>query len=797
MKFGRRAFLQFAAGAVGGTLLSPLPWRLMDEAAIWSQNWSWRPSPERGPVTKKPTACTLCDGGCGIQVHLVNGNRAILVEGNPDNPVNRGGICPLGAAGLQFLYAPYRVAQPLRQTRKRGDPGGFQPISWADATGELVKRLGQIRTDGKPNTVAAITRKRRSSMDDLFRQFFMAYGSPNLFKMPSQADGQQAAAALTLGQDGPFAFSLEKASYVLSFGADLIEGWGAPGRMQAVFGQWREGGKSSAKIVQVESRCSLTASKADRWVAVAPGTEAALALAIAHVFVKEKLYDAGFVTDNLFGFDDWTDAQGKSQKGFKTLILTDAYTPEAVSKSTGVDAAKIRELAKEFASQKNALAVWGGSIGDLPCSLYGELSFLALNALKGNFKSGGMVSLAPPVPLAALPNNPVDPLAQQGLAQQRLDLAEAGKDGLPAAPGNNLHAFLDAVARGGKYPIDVLLVHEANPAYELVETKVFQDALAKIGFLASFSSYMDETALQADMILPNHNAFEACDDVIDIPGVPYAYYAVSSPVLKPLLNTKATGDVILEVAKGIGGSVASALPWASYEEVLKNRVNGLAASSKGAVGDKKSSELWKLQAGDAVSGNYKDGADLWKKLTAGAFWYDAPIDPLKGLKTPSGRYELAARPDQGKGASFLPQFPRPLAGDEKEYPLLLVTYRMLTLANENLPNPPFMTKTLFDFVLKHNEQFANVNPATAASMGILEAEPVVLKTPQGELSVRIHLSSSARPGVVYIAQGLGHNAYDEYIRDKGVNANSVIEVQLDPVTGLGTAWATRAQLRRA
>jgi len=76
---------------------------------IWSQNWWWRPSPERGEITQAATTCMFCDGGCGIQARLVNKNRAILLQGNPHNPINSGGICPLGAAGLQFLYAPYRV----------------------------------------------------------------------------------------------------------------------------------------------------------------------------------------------------------------------------------------------------------------------------------------------------------------------------------------------------------------------------------------------------------------------------------------------------------------------------------------------------------------------------------------------------------------------------------------------------------------------------------------------------------------------------------------------------------------
>ena len=90
-----------------------------------------------------------------------------------------------------------------------------------------------------------------------------------------------------------------------------------------------------------------------------------------------------------------------------------------------------------------------------------------------------------------------------------------------------------------------------------------------------------------------------------------------------------------------------------------------------------------------------------------------------------------------------------------------------------------------------------INPKTAGSLGLGEGDKAVIKTPQGQTGVLVHLTPAARPGVVYIVQGLGHKAYDEFIQDKGTNANNLVEVQMDPVTGLGTVWATRAQLRRA
>lgn len=782
-------------------MLSPLPWYLTDDSAKWTQNWRFRPSPERGGITKAPTTCLLCAGGCGIKARLVNGNRVIYLEGNAANPVNAGGVCPLCASGAQFLYAPYRVAKPMKQMGKRGDASGFQPISWADALTELSGRLSKIRSENKPHTVACITDSRRSSMDDLWRQFLLAYGSPNLFKTPSQADSLELAASLATGKQTPFAFAVENASYILSFGADLVEGWGSPGRMQSAFDRWRRqtSGKDAAKIVQIESRCSMTAAKADRWIAAEPGSEAALALGIAQVMVKENLYDADFVNSYVFGFEDWTDSEGKKRTGFKSLVLSKEYAPEELAKTTGVAASVIQELAREFAAKKDAVAVWGANQGDIPGRVYHDLAFFALNALKGGL-AAGMVTLAPKAPLGALPEMKQDDIAQAGLKQLRLDLAQPKKAPLP---GNSIHSFLDCVARGAGYPIQLLMVHEANPAYSLFETSVFKNAREKIGYMVTFSSYMDETALQSDLILPNHTAFERFDDVIGLPGAHYAYYAVASPVIKPRKETKHTGDVLMELASGMGESFSSAIPWKTYDAFLKERVKGLAASQKGALALKEGTEIWKSQPGDVLELNYTQD-DLWKKLAEGACWYDVPMDLVHNLDTASGKIELALQALQKKGVTsaedkdFLPHFaPLQLSGDAKEYPLLLVSRRTISLANEYLANPPFMTKTLWNFDLKGHSQFVELNPKTAESLKLNEDDQATIKTSQGEVEVLVHLSPAARPGVVYVLQGLGHKAYDEYIQDKGVNANNLVEVQMDPVTGLGTIWATRAQLRRA
>ena len=851
MSVGRRGFLQAAAGfvggAVGGTLFSPLPWKLTDDVAIWSQSdkgvpgvegWQWRVSPERGESSEVASVCLLCGGGCGIRAELVDGRRAVALRGNPDHPVNRGGICPLGAAGLQFFYAPYRyqISQPMKRTGDRGDPSGFQPIGWDEAMGELAGALSSLK--GKPESVACVTGQTRSSMTDLWKQFFAAYGSPNFFTMPSHADSLGLAASMMVGHEVPFAFDVENASFVLSIGADLLEGWSSPCRMLSTFSYWSEEKPYTAptNYIQVEPRCSMTASKAVEWVPIRPGTEAALAFGLAHILIRDEMYDTYFFRNYVFGFDKWVDRddwrgeEGRLRPGFKDVVMAD-YAPAKVAEITGIEAEKIEELARHLIRHKNSLVVWGNGDGSVPGNLYHDMAFVALNGLLGNLNPGGLVTLEPRVPLAPLPEVSRKP------GRPRLDLAKF-KD--VRLPGNALYLFLDTLRNEeAPYPVELLLIHEANPAYALPENKFFTDAVQKAGKTISFSSYMDETAAMADVILPNHCAYERLDDVKGVPGAAYGYYAVASPVLKPRLDTRHAGDVLLEAAAKVGGEVKAALPWKNYEAYLQERVKGLAASGKGAVAEGADAEPWSLRPGRPPKKNYKDEKDLWSKLTAGKCWYSEPVHLMESIRTPSERIELVCRsflksadftewenvliplcmrnkegaiemvpceepppkPEHPKQPDeiFVPRYVsvKP-AGEEANYPLWLVPYRLLYVANGYLPNPPFLNKVLWENLLKSDEQFVELNPATAAGLKVREGSAVQISTPRAEPGVRarVHLSRTVPEGVVFVAEGFGHTAYDEYVRGKGINVNGLTEIHVDPVTGAGTMTAVRAKVSK-
>ncbi|MBW1713409.1 MAG: molybdopterin-dependent oxidoreductase, partial [Deltaproteobacteria bacterium] len=329
MKLDRRNFLHFMIGAAGGFMLTPVNWKLMDDVAIWTQNWSWVPVPEDGARAYANTTCQVCGGGCGIKVRLIDGQRAVKIEGNPNNPLNRGGLCAWGAAGLQYLYLDdNRVKSPMKRNRKTGV---WTKLSWEEALKMVAGELKKLAA--RPQEVALLSGRKRSTMARLLKQFMTAYGSPNYIELPDGGDVQLAASRLALGQSQRYGFDLERAEVVLSFEAALLEGWGSPVRMMRAFETWRSGpAQKRTKLIQVEPRASLTASKADLWLAAKPGTETALALGLAQVLIASDLISPQAASAP--GFDQ-----------FKARLDKD-YTPDKVAALTGLKKEQITAAAK-------------------------------------------------------------------------------------------------------------------------------------------------------------------------------------------------------------------------------------------------------------------------------------------------------------------------------------------------------------------------------------------------------------------------------------------------------------------
>ncbi|MBU2497302.1 MAG: molybdopterin-dependent oxidoreductase, partial [Proteobacteria bacterium] len=704
--FNRRNFIKLLVGGAVGVHLTPLPWKLMDDVAIWTQNWPWVPVPPVGEFTNAKSVCTLCPGGCGIQVREVDG-RPVKIEGRTDYPVNPGGICPVGAGGLQLLYNEnIRFTGPMKRVGPRGE-GKFVQISWDEALRALADRIVGLRQQGKPEALVAVNgNPPRSSISLMIQRFSEAVGSPNHTTLPTVEDTYAMVNWLMHGSEGPMAFDLENADFVLSFGCGLIEGWGAPGRVLNAWGLWRdEAHKGKVRVVQVESRASNTASKADRWLAPVPGTEAALALGLAHVLISEGLLDGAFVPSQTFGFTDWVSTNGTSHMGFKNLVLK-KYSPQAVAKITGVDASEIVSLAKEFGRAKAPIALFGKGKGDLNGSLFEFMAIHSLNALVGNINKPGGVFVHDPIPLSPWPKVEADGVAEQGLKRPRLD--GAGSMNFPftrSLPGG----LAEAITASASSPVDTLLLFSANPAYTLPDGGGFMKALKKVPYVVSFSPYRDESSLMADLVLPDHTYLEKAEDIVWPTGLQYPLYGMSQPVVQPLYQTRQSGDVIIALAKMIGGTVGSSFPWRNLEEAIKDRVKGLFESEGGLTNYDGDEPIWKrLRNAGAAEKDYNSLDEMWKKIKANGLWY-RPTLPNKNretiFKTPTGKFEFSssrielAVNNSAKGGSlkaslkgmgvgvegdevYLPHYEEiPFDGNREKYPLIMAPYSLINLSS--------------------------------------------------------------------------------------------------------------------
>jgi anaerobic selenocysteine-containing dehydrogenase len=662
------------------------------------------------------------------------------VEGNPQHPTSQGGVLAADASAVQLLYNDeVRVNAPLVRDKKTGM---YRQVSWDQALGLVAGKLSELAKAGKAHTVAALGDDPDSLYGDILTRFMAAYGSPNLAFQP-QADDTLALAAWGLTGQQEVGFDLAGASYVISFGTPLLEGFGAPVAVRKAFVEWK---KNKSTLVQVEPRCSVTASQANVFLACKPGTEALVALGLAAIMVEQGLVD-----------ESAAGAQGMAE--FKALLAKE-YAPKKVAELSGVPLEKLLQVAKDFAKSPKALAVCGPGPGGDPGRLADFLAVLALNALKGNLgKPGGLVARKP---------LGLKPLGEAiSVDKPRLD---GGKKGLKPA---SALALAKAALAGQPYKVNMVLVAGGNPVYAGPQAGVMGDFLSSVPFVVAITPLLDETAALADLVLPANTFLEGWADCRTPYGSPVAVYGVSQPLVKPYPEAKTLGDTLLALAAKLGGPVAQALPFASVEDALK------------------------LQAGPLG-----DPAELAKKV---GWAQDKPAYGAFTFKTPSGKLDFTCQNLAGllgksaEGASLLPHWEKPAAlAHAGGHGLLLAAVPSLRTTAGSQPLTPHMLKVLGDDTLRYKDELVvEINPQTAAGLHLGQDDKVTVTSSTGSVDARVQLYAGAAPGMVFMPTGLGHAAVsDVYTLNKGGNFHRVAEAQADSLSGLPTWGLTRVAVSK-
>jgi anaerobic selenocysteine-containing dehydrogenase len=584
MELNRRRFLGFTAGAAAGTVVGvPVSKTLSDWVAATDEIVY----PPRGVEDSVLSICQMCPGGCGLRVRRIDG-RPVKLDGNSLHPINGGRLCPRGQAALQSLYHPDRLTQPLRRVGPRGALDSFQPTSWEEALDEIAERLRLLRQVGRPESLALLRGHSRGIGIRLAQRFLSVFGSPNDISLDRGEEAASLALSYSQGIHAPPSYDLQSTDYVLSLGSALLEASNSPVHVMRAYGEFRQGRPGRrGKLVQIESRLSLTGSSADEWIAVRPGSEGVLALGLAHVLVSEGLYDRDFVSFRTHGFGPYRDRSGSSREGLR-FFLEENYYLERVANQTGVPGSVILRLAREFAAARNRLAVGPRRGPLLPGRLFDHLAVQVLNALAGNLDAPGGVLVAEDTPIADLPALPADPIAQEGLARPRLDGVDSD---IPLK--SDPEGFAEALERGAAYPLEVLFVLAADPAFASFSPTLFAEVLQKVPLIVSCTPLANDTSLLADFILPEAHFLETWELDTTPPGIPYPVVSLARPATEtPRGEARPVSEILAALAKRVGGEVEKAFAWKDLTDLLRHEVEGLFEARRGTIMGTPFDEAW-------------------------------------------------------------------------------------------------------------------------------------------------------------------------------------------------------------
>ena len=743
-----------------------------------------------------PGVCLLCPSGCGVLARVADG-RVVKLEGNPMHPVNMGALCPKGQAAPELLYNPDRLTAPLKRVGERG-AGQWQPLSWDEAIQLVAQKLNDLRAAGHPERAVLMHGETRGQQHSFFERFFHAVGSPNLIARESlNVAAAKLGTYLTQGIYDLPAYDIENVNYILSFGASLLEGGRVPQRTVSGYAFMRRGRADRGKLVVIDPRQGVTGAKADEWIPIVPGTDAALALGIAHILVRSGLFDSVFTGEYSFGFNDFVDEDGRPHKGFKSFVLEN-YGPAQVEKITGVPATTMARLAGEFAGNKPAIAILPGKGGLLNGSINGVYAAMAvhcLNALVGSIevKGGVMTQRYPYVP--EWPALPGDPVAEQGRTTERMDGAGTR---YPLAR-HAYQAVADHILAGEGNPVEALFLYDANPVYEVPGGARFVKAFEKIPFIVSYSSFIDDTGQYADLVLPEPTFLERYqDDYIE--GLGYPGVALRQPVITPRHDTLNVGDFFLRVAAAMGGPVAEAFPWKTYEEVLQFRLSEVGAD----WATLKELGVWMTpgyrfaRRGSARWVNEAVGADRLRSPRDGRF--DFFSRELYATLSNLNEEQLTAFGISQTGdALSLPHYePVKYAGDEQAYPLLLNVITLISLGPFGAAaNMPTLQEISGMTVGETWDSWLEMNPETARELGLKDKDPVWVESPFSKVQTKVRLMKALRPDVVNLPYNQGHTAIGRWAKDRGVNGLTLLDPATEPAAGLAAFTNTRVKVYRA
>jgi len=753
------------------------------------------------------SSCHMCGGGSGIACRVVN-DRLVKINPNPYNPINFSNIstdffanvgkegtciCPKGNAGIATLYDKDRLQKPLRRTNPNKGIGvdpGFKEISWEEAYTEIVARLKKLRDNGQAHKLLGFTED--ASFTNIQDDFYKLFGTPNFSMHSNLCDtARKASFKMAMGDERPLMDAVQS-KYILLFGWNPLSAtkWSHLPRIIT------RGIENGAKMVVVDPYLSYTASKAQEWIPIRPGTDGAMALAMAHVIITQSLYDKDFVKDWTVGFEQF--AEYVSDKG-----------PSWAEEITSVPAKTIERIAIEFASTKPAvLDVWSGP-GQHSNGVQGGRAIALLAALVGGYDRPGTL-MQPEKKGNKHIDVHADESAKKTLKEKRFDQKEL----YPFGHGSGIYCqtFSNLAEGKGPYKPEMAIIIFQNPMMATPGTKIVEKALQNLEFVVVNDIFLSETALMADIVLPGTTyleRYELCGHWVTWPSL-----GLRQPVVKPLFGQPTEYEFIIELGRRLelkeedgtdtfwvgrmsGSRVEDRTKW--YEEFLSKELKegepkitleelkalpgAVWVSKKGTRYEKYKDVISAEKVADSiVEGNmvYSKKADGSKDKAIGFIKEDGTA--VKGFATPSGKIEFynakfAKKNDAtGKPVNPLPVYePRDWQPDAN-YPFYAINWKESTHTHTRTQNNSYLME------LKPENPLM-MNTAVAEKNGFGDGDSVWVESIYGKVKAKVKLTQGIHPQVVGLQHGFGHWALGAIAKGAGTSDAALRPCKADPLAG--------------
>jgi anaerobic selenocysteine-containing dehydrogenase len=833
MRLNRREFIKASAASTGvlavGCATTDVP-----VTSAMALRKARAAAPAKGEWVS--TACQGCTQWCAIQIFVEEG-RAVRVRGNPASKTNHGYVCPRGHMIPLQTYDPDRIKVPMKRTnaqKGRGIDPKWVPITWDEALDIVATKLIELRRNNEPQKLCYIRgRYSSTSTDLLYGTLPKVFGTPNYFSHSAIcAEAEKMGPGLTQGFFGYRDYDLPNTQCLVTWGTDpLASNRMVPNTIHR-FGEILARGT----VIAVDPRLSNSAAKAHEWLPIKPGTDGALAGAVAHVMLTEGLWNREFVGDfkdgrNLFVAGQVVDEAAFVEKETFGLVkwwnleLKDR-TPAWAEKETLIPAAQTVRVARAIGKAAPKVAVWmGPGVAMNPRGTYAAMAVHALNALAGSIDAEGGTWQSSSVPIAKFPSaDPyVDELAKTASKGKKLD-GRGAKD-MPAMmnarPGSGV--VTNNIANGMlKDPgaVKVLISSWTNFNFSCTDPSRWDKALAAVPFFAHLVTNASEMTQFADIVLPaTFNSSEGFS-IITNTGNGHGYATIQQPAGKRLWDVKQEETEVMWLlaeklkARGfpnlfdyfskefkdpetgrtaanerefteIAAKISSAPLWMPKEPLKGDKIEGWADFRRKGMYSGPKYTLKKGWGGKFATATKKFefySETMKKGLAEHAKKFETSVDDILAVSGYVARGELA----------FVPHYEPPKRhGSLQDYPFTFIDYKSRLNREGRSANLAWYQEfkkvdpgdVSWDDVLK-------MNPADGAKLGLKTGDAVKVTSPAGSMVAKLKLWEGVRPGTVTKCYGQGHWAYGRtaagdyaLARPRGGNNNEILVDDYDRLSG--------------